>query len=506
VIGLLWSLTFFVSPSFAADTGDSHPAGSSGQTSASGNGDDLPFRSRGFGTARVIGGLTANPGVWPYAALVLISNRFQCGGTLISKSFVLTAGHCAIDPETKNRVEPGAYEIRVGSVYRDRGGEVHHVKRVLLHEGFSGRTLENDIALLELSDPASDSVPPVALDGMPDLPSGSRLQVDANPSPFAKIVGWGRTNPDPQVFSVSDQLLEAAIPIIDNDVCQRANQSMLAEFGAIDSRRLCAGQSSGGVDTCGGDSGGPILSQSTDMRWVQVGLVSYGASRCGEAGAYGVYTRVRSFSAWLKKNLQVTVNDVPVPNVPVSPITSAATIIAAAEKNDGQVKVDILDAGAFQENSGTCSRVAALETAKAMPVNECLKVRVTSAFPGYLLLLDLSEDGKITQLFPNSFSEKAFHNGKVGTRPLVVPDTDAFELPTSLESDHRQERNRVIAVVSQNKISIGNLGLSKSVAGEVLATEVARLEVVLKPGPGGGGSSSTAGRWAAGQHDYLVNR
>jgi hypothetical protein len=453
------------------------------------------------GGARVIGGVYANPDAWSFPAYVLIDRNLQCGGTLVAPNFVLTAGHCAVDSNSKIAHPASSYEIRLGSIYPDRGGEVHGVKRVIPHQKFSEKfPLENDIALLELDTPSK--LTPAVLDGLPAAGSESRLAVEAKVDPWAKILGWGRTNPDPTVNSLSDRLREAHLPIVDNDVCQRQISGELRNFGPIDGRRLCAGQSSGGVDSCNGDSGGPILSQAANREWVQIGIVSYGVERCGVAGAYGVYTRVSAFADWLKSNLRVADSHAPPPDMPVSPITSAATLIEAAEKGDGQVKVDILDAGAF--SGGRCDKASAPAAAGLLPVNECLVVKVTSVVAGYLLLLDVGEDGKITQLFPNRYSEKSYANGHIAAGSLTLPDsTYGFALPTSLDAGHQQERNRVIAVVAQDKSVFGALGEANKGFGDVGSDGLARLEVVLKPKPGPGGN---VGRWAAGLHDYVVNR
>ena len=49
----------------------------------------------------------------------------------------------------------------------------------------------------------------------------------------------------------SDVLQEAQVPIITNDKCREAYGA-----SAITDRMICAGYSSGGTDTCQGDSGG----------------------------------------------------------------------------------------------------------------------------------------------------------------------------------------------------------------------------------------------------------
>ena len=59
-----------------------------------------------------------------------------------------------------------------------------------------------------------------------------------------------------------------------------------------------------GKDSCNGDSGGPIAyREHPDDPWYQVGLVSFGTSKCGE-GEPGVYTKIEGYLDWIAKHLE----------------------------------------------------------------------------------------------------------------------------------------------------------------------------------------------------------
>lgn len=60
---------------------------------------------------------------------------------------------------------------------------------------------------------------------------------------------------------------------------------------------FCAGFTTGGKDSCSGDSGGPIVDSSKVLQ----GLVSWG-NGCAEANYAGVYTRVGQFVDWINAN------------------------------------------------------------------------------------------------------------------------------------------------------------------------------------------------------------
>ncbi len=79
------------------------------------------------------------------------------------------------------------------------------------------------------------------------------------------VAGWGDMVGSQSVVKVAQALQKAEVPIVDNATC---NASMAYLAGPIDDRRICAGLSEGGVDSCNGDSGGPLLLRLDGTRWV----------------------------------------------------------------------------------------------------------------------------------------------------------------------------------------------------------------------------------------------
>jgi len=74
----------------------------------------------------------------------------------------------------------------------------------------------------------------------------------------------------------------------------------------VTEKQLCAGGVKG-QDSCLGDSGGPLYLPATPdknaatraIRMFQLGVVSYGKTKCGKGNEPVVYTRVRSYLKWI---------------------------------------------------------------------------------------------------------------------------------------------------------------------------------------------------------------
>nr|CAD7400073.1 unnamed protein product [Timema poppensis] len=115
-----------------------------------------------------------------------------------------------------------------------------------------------------------------------------------------EVAGWGIFDIDNPKPSIKLQTIK--LPVVDNEKCEVA----FKYHADIGSTQMCVGGVVG-QDSCGGDSGGPLMYVDTvgdDVpRYYLIGVVSFGAKRCGATTMPGVYTRVSYYLEWIMNNM-----------------------------------------------------------------------------------------------------------------------------------------------------------------------------------------------------------
>ncbi|KXJ71916.1 hypothetical protein RP20_CCG019308 [Aedes albopictus] len=226
-------------------------------------------------SGRIVGGYEVDIADVPFQVSLQHDFGHFCGGSIISRKWVLTAAHCAASSEDPRM------SLRVGSSLHSQGGQLVSVKRVVQHPEYDYSNVDYDFALLELTEELELNEDLYAVE-LPEqdepVQDGSCLQVS----------GWGNTQ---SALETGAELRAAYVPAVNQEKCVEA----YASFGEITPRMLCAGFDKGGKDACQGDSGGPLVEGSK-----LVGVVSWGKG-CAEEGYPGVYSRVATVREWIKE-------------------------------------------------------------------------------------------------------------------------------------------------------------------------------------------------------------
>ncbi|KAF7252531.1 Coagulation factor VII [Varanus komodoensis] len=234
---------------------------------------------------RIVGGYACPPGECPWQAIIIDGEQEKCGGVLLAESWVVTAAHC-LDENRK-----GALRIKLGvhRVNRVEGREQEsRVDKMIIHENYSAKKVDNDIALLHLVTPMNftDYVVPIC------LPEQEFAKHVLNYVKYSTVSGWGRLI---EGGATSATLMRVRVPKIHSKECvQHTNFT-------ISGNMFCAGYLNGSKDSCEGDSGGPHATEYKNT-WFLTGIVSWGRG-CAAVGTYGVYTRVYKYIDWLNNRM-----------------------------------------------------------------------------------------------------------------------------------------------------------------------------------------------------------
>ncbi|XP_074519704.1 serine protease 33 [Halichoeres trimaculatus] len=243
---------------------------------------------------RIVGGTESREGAWPWVVDVTTqtpTSRHVCGGSLIAINWVVSAAHCFVNPDVNEYLIYAGRHQQHGYNYHE---SAHSVKRIVIPYGYVEPHSGNDLALVELSTPVtwSERVQPVCLPDSGTLfPGGLECYV----------AGWGNIREDVPLGGLGT-LQEVQVPIISQSSCQEMYRMHPTEPVDILHDMICAGFREGGKDSCQGDSGGPLVCQMVNGTWVQAGVVSFGLG-CAHPNQPGVYTRVTSFSSFIRSTV-----------------------------------------------------------------------------------------------------------------------------------------------------------------------------------------------------------
>ncbi|XP_075704027.1 transmembrane protease serine 9-like [Rhinoderma darwinii] len=239
---------------------------------------------------RIIGGMDAAEGAWPWQVSVLYNRNPICGGSLISDQWVLSAAHCF-----DSSPSPSLYTVYLGAYMLDipnSNAVESRVDSLIIHPQFRGPGSSGDIALVHLSRRVTYTryILPVC------LPSASMI---FSPGMSCYVTGWGRKQSN-EFLAAPKTLQQLVLPLISRQSCDQmyhVGSSTSANVPIIQNDQICAGYQAGQRDSCMGDSGGPLVCKMNGY-WYQVGIVSWGDD-CALPNRPGVYTSVPNYESWI---------------------------------------------------------------------------------------------------------------------------------------------------------------------------------------------------------------
>ncbi|KAH8416482.1 hypothetical protein KR222_005521, partial [Zaprionus bogoriensis] len=236
-----------------------------------------------------------------------------CGAAFIAQRWLLTAAHCveasflgagrrltgARLGEWNQTSDPDCITHWNGRRDCAPPHILAGIERAIVHPQFEPANLTHDIALLRLERAVDwrqlPHVEPVC------LPPRRGDEADQLAGSAVDVSGWGLTE---QGNRLSEVKRKAVLHVLPQRECERSYSAQGYVLGA---GQLCA---TGGlnVDSCSGDSGGPLTVEAytprRDRYVYLAGIVSYGKKHCGRTDFPGVYTRVSGYMDWIEQTIR----------------------------------------------------------------------------------------------------------------------------------------------------------------------------------------------------------
>jgi len=236
---------------------------------------------------RIINGEDAtSTAVAPYQVSLQQSGSHFCGGTVISATHVMSAGHCKINGFLSR------YTVALGGTdYRYLDQQLSMSSWVVHPQFTQTNGINYDYSVITVS--SAITLTPGVVEAATLPASGQEFTGNAI------ISGWGKTKGTGIGSNTLPTTLQwVELPILEDSVCKS-----VWGRSSITPQSICVGSSSAGTGACNGDSGGPMVqTDSNGVTWL-IGNTSWGASSCDASSYPTIYSKNSAVADWIQQQL-----------------------------------------------------------------------------------------------------------------------------------------------------------------------------------------------------------
>lgn len=225
------------------------------------------------------------------AVAIFVDDEPQCSGTILSDTWIATAGHChcqkcGLMTMNRTKVVAGEPDLKSYLLGHSTRAITASIKQIKLHPGYFNhprKPMDHNIALIELNSS-------LEISSNPNLEAASLPPPGMEPvGRFVTVEGWGRTNPSVE----SDKHFRLInITVQEDEHCLEASPNH-------PDRMICVGNDQQNI--CG-DAGSGALYHGSDGLFI-LGLAPFGDRNCKAANGFA---KLDYYLPWIMKETQLT--------------------------------------------------------------------------------------------------------------------------------------------------------------------------------------------------------